>query len=79
MEIDANDMSFGYSDLPVLKSINLNINGPQLVSILGPNGVGKSTFIHCINKILSPSGGTVLLDSKNVDEYTLKEMAKKVG
>ncbi len=79
MEIDANDMSFGYSGVPVLKAINFNIDGPQLVSILGPNGVGKSTLIHCINKILSPNGGTVLLDSKNVNEYTLKEMAKKVG
>ncbi len=79
MEIDANDMSFGYSNVPVLKAINFNIDGPQLVSILGPNGVGKSTLIHCINKILSPSGGTVLLDSKDVNEYSLKEMAKKVG
>ena len=79
MEIDANNMSFGYSDLDVLESINLNINGPQLVSILGPNGVGKSTLIHCINKILSPRGGTVLLDAKDVNDYTLKEMAKKVG
>ena len=79
MEIDANDMSFGYSGVPVLKAINFNINGPQLVSILGPNGVGKSTLIHCINKILSPNGGTVLLDDKNVNEYSLKEMAKKVG
>jgi len=79
MEIDANNMSFGYTDMDVLKSINLNIDGPQLVSILGPNGVGKSTLIHCINKILSPSGGTVLLDSKDVNEYTLREMAKKVG
>ncbi len=79
MEIDSSNMSFGYSNLDVLKNINLNISGPQLVSILGPNGVGKSTFIHCINKILSPSGGTILLDSKDVNEYNLKEMAKKIG
>jgi len=79
MEIDANKMFFGYTDLDVLKDISLNITGPQLVSILGPNGVGKSTLIHCINKILSPSGGTILLDSKDVKDYNYKEMAKKIG
>ena len=80
IEIDSNDMSFSYNPgTPVLDSINLNISGPQLVSILGPNGVGKSTLIHCFNKILSPSKGTVLLNSKDVDDYSLKEMAKNVG
>lgn len=82
MEIDINGVTFSYKgseQSPVLKDINVRIAGPQVVSILGPNGVGKSTFIHCINKILSPTMGTVLYDGKDVSGIQLKEMAKHVG
>ena len=80
MEINLEDISFGYgSDTIVLNGISLNMAEPQVISILGPNGVGKSTLIHCINKILQPTKGTVLLDGKDVSEYSLKEMARKVG
>lgn len=79
MNIMIKGMTFSYSSVSVLNDICLNISGPQMVSILGPNGVGKSTLIHCINKILTPTGGAVLLDDKDVNEYSLKEMAKKIG
>ena len=51
MKIQIDDVSFSYKgcdDTPVLKEISALIRGPQVVSILGPNGVGKSTLIHCI-------------------------------
>ena len=79
MAIKINGMKFDYTGTPVLENIGLDIKGPQFVSILGPNGVGKSTLIHCINKILTPTGGTVMLDGKNVEDYSLKDMAKVVG
>lgn len=79
MHIKIDDLVFSYSSVPVLKDITLNLSGSKFVSIMGPNGVGKSTLIHCINKILTPSKGTVLLDDKDVKEITLKEMAKLVG
>ena len=79
MQIVIDGVDFGYSSVPVLKDINLEINGPQLVSIIGPNGVGKSTLIHCINKILSPTKGVVMLDGMDVKGVSLKEMAKIVG
>ncbi|MEE3400967.1 MAG: ABC transporter ATP-binding protein [Methanomethylophilus sp.] len=78
-EIKIDGLTFSYSSTPVLKDITLDLTGPKFVSILGPNGVGKSTLIHCINKILSPTGGTVMLDGKDVKDITIKEMAKQVG
>ena len=79
MDIRINDMAFSYSSVPVLNGISLDIKGPGFVSILGPNGVGKSTLIHCINKILQPSSGSVLIDGKDVKGITIKELAKEIG
>lgn len=79
MKIDINDISFAYSSTPVLNDITLHLEGPRFVSILGPNGVGKSTLIHCINKILSPTDGKVMIDDVDVDGISIKELAKIIG
>ncbi|MGN0137249.1 MAG: ABC transporter ATP-binding protein [Candidatus Methanomethylophilaceae archaeon] len=79
MKVTISGLEFGYSSSPVLKDVNLEVNGPQLISIIGPNGVGKSTLIHCINKILSPTKGVVMIDGEDVSGISIKEMAKKVG
>ena len=72
-------MEFGYSSIPVLHDVVLDLNGAQFVSIIGPNGVGKSTLIHCMNKVLRPNSGTVLLNDTDVSEMKLKDIAKIVG
>jgi iron complex transport system ATP-binding protein len=79
MQITINGLQFSYTSTPILNDVNADLSGHKLVSILGPNGVGKSTLIHCINKILTPKGGVVLMDGKDVKEITIKEMSKKVG
>jgi len=79
MRLVIDGIEFGYSSTPVLKDITLDANGPQLLSIIGPNGVGKSTLIHCINRILSPNKGTVMIDGDMVNDISLKDLAKRVG
>ena len=80
MKIEIENMGFAYPHCPpVLKDINLKFEGSGFISILGPNGVGKSTLIHCINKLLIPTEGTVTVDDVNVNRYTLKDLAKKVS
>lgn len=79
MSLELNGVGFSYGDHKVLHDISFSINGPQLVCILGPNGVGKSTLIHCINRILEKTEGQVLIDGRDVSEYSLKELARIVG
>jgi len=79
-DLEIKDLGFGYSEASkVLNGISLKVSGPQLISIIGPNGVGKSTLIYCLNKILSPSDGTVLIDGKDVTSISVKELAKTMG
>ena len=72
-------MEFSYGAFPILKGVTLDIGKPGLISILGPNGVGKSTLIRCINKILAPTGGAVMIDDIDISEITVKELSKVMG
>jgi len=79
VHIEAENLGVSYGDTLVWENINLDINEPGLISILGPNGVGKSTFMYTINKILEPTSGRVLLDGTDVLELSFKDIAKKVA
>ena len=79
MRLEICNLNFSYSTVPVLKDISLTFEGSKLISILGPNGVGKSTLIHCMNKILTPTGGTVKLNGTDITEMPVKELAKMIG
>jgi iron complex transport system ATP-binding protein len=79
MHLRIEGVDFSYTSTPVLHDITVEIDGPKFVSILGPNGVGKSTLIHCINKILSPTKGSVFIDDVDVKDTSIKELAKNIG
>lgn len=79
-DIEVSGLEFSYNSAKeILKDVSIKIGGAQLISIIGPNGVGKSTFIHCLNKILSPTGGRVQIVDKDVTEYSIKDLAKVMG
>lgn len=79
MDIRVEGLDFSYSSVPVLRDISLDLSGPGFISILGPNGVGKSTLIHCMNKILEPTSGSVFIDGSDLKDITIKELAKEMG
>lgn len=79
IELKLDDLSFAYGDVPIFKDIQMTLNEPKLISIIGPNGVGKSTLIHCINKILSPTGGCVMVNGIDNRTVSYKDMAKIMG
>ena len=78
--IELKELEFGYNpSSPVLKDITHIFDKPEFVCIMGPNGVGKSTLIHCINKILKPTGGVVLINGRDACDMKLKEVANEIG
>jgi len=51
---------------PVLNDISLDIAARGITAIIGPSGTGKSTLIRCINRLVEPSAGAVVLDSEDL-------------
>jgi lipoprotein-releasing system ATP-binding protein len=66
----------GPLEVEVLKGINLSVTPGEIVVIMGPSGVGKSTLLHVIGGLDRPSSGQVLIDSE--DLFALKDRALAV-
>ena len=52
---------FSYDNRAVLEDVSFELEKGQILGVLGVNGAGKSTLLKCINKILKPKAGTVML------------------
>jgi polar amino acid transport system ATP-binding protein len=64
--IKVEHLSKSFGDLMVLKDITTEIQKGEVVSIIGPSGTGKSTFLRCLNLLEQPTGGSIHIDGLNV-------------
>lgn len=80
MEITFDNVYCGYkAGTAVLRGVSLHLSGPGLVCIIGPNGVGKSTLIRCMNGLLKPSSGSVAVNGKDIGEYSANDLSEFIG
>jgi len=79
MILSVDELRFFYRNQEVLADIAFSINEGEIVAILGPNGVGKTTLLKCLNRILTPRGGAVLLEGDDLSRLDMMEIARKVG
>ncbi len=81
-EIEFRNISFRYykdSESPVLDNINIKIPAHSTVGIIGSTGCGKTTLVSLICRLYDPDKGEVLIDGKNVKDYTLYNLREGVG
>ena len=77
--LEVKDVVFGYREKKVLDGFTFTAEGNKIISILGPNGVGKTTLLKCICGFSTPQSGSVMIDDKNVREMSARELAKHIG
>ncbi len=59
-----------------LKGVSLTVDEPKVIAIIGPSGAGKSTLIRCINRLVEPTSGKVMLDDTDVVSLNRRELRK---
>ena len=77
--LNVDGVTFGYRSASVLNEINVKVARGEILAILGPNGVGKSTLLKCMNFILRPKRGTVILNGFDLTMMDANDIAKNVG
>ena len=70
-------ISLSFSKRQILEDINFNINKGEILGMLGPNGVGKSTIFNLITGLLKPDFGSIIIDNENVLDYPISERTRK--
>ena len=79
-EITFRNVSFHYSNkVPVLKNISFTCKPGQMVALVGPTGVGKTTITQLISRFYDPVEGTVLVDGQDVRNVTLESLRKNIS
>ena len=77
--IDISNLHFSYIDKNVLKDISLHIQEGDFCAIMGLNGSGKSTLLKLIARLLTASSGKIMLNHRNISEYTHKTLARQIA
>ena len=79
MSIEVKNLSFSYGDRPVLHDISFSVGKGEFLSILGPNGVGKSTLFRCVLGLLSGYTGQVLVDGVDARSFSVRDAARHIA
>jgi iron complex transport system ATP-binding protein len=80
MTLKIRDIEYSYKKgTCILKGLHMDVGMHEVLSILGPNGVGKSTLLKCINGLLKTKKGTVFVDGEDIHQLKRTEVAKRLG
>ena len=79
--ISVSHLRKSFDGVPVLKDVNAEIGKGEVVSIIGPSGTGKSTFLRCLNRLETPDGGSIVVDGVDVTapDADLASVRRKMG
>jgi len=78
--IEFRSVGFSYLDgVPVLKDINFKCEAGKMVALVGPTGVGKTTFVQLVSRFYEPTSGSVFIDGEDVKDIKLSDLRKSIA
>ncbi len=77
--LEFHNTRMGYNGKTVLKEVNFSMSSGEIICILGPNGVGKTTLFKTILGFIPPISGEISLNGKNITDFSPKEFARMVA
>lgn len=81
--LTTNQISIGYQSKervkPIAKNLNLSLSRGKLITLVGANGIGKSTLLKTLARVQKPLSGHIFLDKKNIQELDNLELAKNLS
>ena len=78
--LKVNHLSHSYiKNNKVIDDISFTLQEGKINVLLGPNGIGKTTILKCLNGLIKVNEGEILIDEKNINQYSSKELAKIIA
>ncbi len=79
--ISVKHLKKSFGNLEVLTDVNAEIKKGEVISVIGPSGTGKSTFLRCLNLLETPDSGEILIDGENLLAPTtdINKLRQKIG
>ena len=81
--IEVRNLCKSFGERHILADMCATIKDGDLFSVIGPSGMGKSTFIKCLIRLLDPDSGEILVDGEDIasttDEFRLARIRRKFG
>lgn len=79
-KIEISELSYAYSGFKELfNNISFTIKTGEIICILGPNGIGKTTLLNCIANLITPTKGKILVNGRNMNKMLPQDIAKTIG
>ena len=74
-----NDVLYEIDGKPILSNISVQIDSEGITGIIGASGSGKSTFLRLLNRLVSPTSGSLFFNGKNFGDFLPRELRKQIG
>lgn len=77
--VEFRDVSFSYTDEPLIQDLNLRVEPGQTAAIVGPTGAGKTTLVNLIMRFYDVDSGRVTLDGVDIRDYSREDLRGQIG